>query len=315
MIIVTGGAGFIGSNIVKLLNHDGIDDIWVVDDLTVGSKVNNLAKLRIQDYSDKDDFLNYLLKDALPKEQITAIIHQGACSDTMEWDGKFMLKNNYEYSKNLLDYCIKYNIPFIYASSAAVYGNGTLGFKELADCEYPLNIYAYSKLLFDQYVRRILPATSIPIVGLRYFNVYGQGEGHKGKMASIAWHAYQQLNNEGVVALFCGVDGYNDGEQLRDFVYVADVANVNLWFLKNPARGIFNVGTGSSYTFNELVQAMIGVLGYGTIKYIPFPDKLRAHYQNYTKADITALRDAGYSASFANIKEGVAAYCLELASY
>jgi ADP-L-glycero-D-manno-heptose 6-epimerase len=307
MIIVTGGAGFIGSNIVKELNERGERDILVVDDLTDGTKFKNLADCEIADYCDKEDFLNQIINN---KEfgHVKAIFHQGACSTTTEWDGRFMLRNNYEYSKILLHYCLDRKIPFIYASSASVYGDGKV-FKEMLEYEAPLNVYGYSKFLFDQYVRRLLPQAKSQIVGLRYFNVYGPREGHKGSMASVAFHFNNQIPKEGVVKLFEGCDGYADGEQQRDFIYVGDVVNINLWFAEHPEKsGIFNTGTGNAESFNEVAKAVIAWHKQGRIAYIPFPENLRGRYQSFTQADINNLREAGYDASFKTVAEGVKEY-------
>jgi ADP-L-glycero-D-manno-heptose 6-epimerase len=308
MIIVTGGAGFIGSNIVKQLNQQGVDDILVVDDLTDGTKFVNLTDCQIADYLDRDDFLVRIKNNDFSKEKIQAVFHQGACAVTTEWDGRYMMQNNYEYSKTLLHYCLTHKIPFIYASSAAIYGANT-NFSEQLENEKPINVYGYSKYLFDQYVRRILPTVTNQIVGLRYFNVYGPNEQHKGSMASVAFHLNKQLLNGEEVKLFEGSDGYKPGEQRRDFVYVADVAKVNLWFWQHPdKRGIFNVGTGKSQTFNELANAVIAWHKRGKIKYIPFPDKLKESYQSFTEADISKLREAGYKEEFKNVAEGVKEY-------
>lgn len=308
MIIVTGGAGFIGSNIVKELNQRGVKDILVVDDLTDGTKFTNLADLAIQDYLDKDDFLAHIHNNDSFGRKIEAIFHEGACSTTTEWDGRFMMKNNYEYSKSLLHYCLERGISFLYASSAATYGDGQI-FKEELAYERPLNVYGYSKFLFDQYVRRLLPTVSSQIVGFRYFNVYGPNEQHKGSMASVAFHLNQQLPKTHVVKLFQGCDGYGDGEQRRDFVFVDDVVDVNLWFQQHPSKsGIFNVGTGNSQSFNEVAQAVVDWHGKGTIEYIPFPDHLKGHYQSFTQADISRLRAAGYDKPFKRVEEGVRLY-------
>ncbi|MEY8195267.1 MAG: ADP-glyceromanno-heptose 6-epimerase, partial [Cycloclasticus sp.] len=242
MIIVTGGAGFIGSNIVMGLNAKGINDILVVDDLSDGTKFKNLVNAQIADYMDKDQFLAKVEAGGFAGVAIEALFHEGACSSTTEWDGKFMMENNYEYSKTLLHFCQAQSIPFIYASSASVYGGGSV-FKEELSNEAPLNVYGYSKFLFDQYVRG--QTLSSQVIGLRYFNVYGPREQHKGSMASVAFHLNNQLLEKGDIKLFAGCDGYADGEQLRDFVYVDDVVAVNLWFLDNPeVSGIFNLGTG-----------------------------------------------------------------------
>lgn len=302
MIVVTGGAGFIGSNIVRALNQRGEKNIIIVDELTDGTKFKNMVDLQIADYLDKDDFLQKL--SSLP---IQAIFHEGACSATTEWNGRFMMQNNYEYSKTLLHHCLKQKIPFIYASSAAVYGGNTV-FKEEPANEAPLNVYGYSKLLFDNYVRQLKDVKS-QIVGLRYFNVYGPREQHKGSMASVAWHCHQQVQAEGKVKLFEGSGGYENGGQRRDFVYVGDVAKVNLWFLDNPkVSGIFNVGTGRCQPFNDVANAVLGWHKRGEIVYIPFPEHLKGRYQNFTEADISALRQAGYKEAFCDVAHGVKEY-------
>lgn len=307
MIIITGGAGFIGSNLVKALNERGYSDIIVVDNLSKGEKFKNLIDCDIMDYLDKEVFLRRLVT----KEYFVApdvVFHQGACSDTTEWNGKYMLTNNYDFSKTLLQYCLARQVPFIYASSASVYGDKET-FREDRQVEAPLNVYGYSKFLFDQYVRKRLITATSQIVGLRYFNVYGPRETHKGQMASVAWHFNQQLLREGHVKLFVGSDGYADGEQRRDFIYVDDVVAVNLWFMDNRKKiGIFNVGTGRSQSFNEVARAVIAWHGHGTIKYIPFPEHLCGRYQSFTQADISALRTSGYQQSFRRVEEGVKEY-------
>lgn len=308
MIIVTGGAGFIGSNIIKALNQRGREDILVVDDLTQGEKFINLADCEIWDYWDKEQFLHAIEAGKGFPHPPEAMVHQGACSSTTEWDGRYMMENNYHYSKRLLHYCLKHRIPFLYASSAAVYGHGPT-FRERRKFEAPRNVYGYSKFLFDQYVRRCLPTAPSQIVGFRYFNVYGPREAHKGSMASVAYHAHCQLKDTGRIKLFEGCDGYGHGEQRRDFIYVADVAAVSLWFLEHPhCSGIFNVGTGQAQTFNEVARAVLAFHGRGEIEYIPFPDHLRGRYQSFTQADISALREAGYTAPFAPVEEGVKTY-------
>ncbi|MDF2530031.1 MAG: ADP-L-glycero-D-manno-heptose-6-epimerase [Gammaproteobacteria bacterium] len=308
MIIVTGGAGFIGSNIVKALNKEGRRDILVVDDLTDGTKFVNLVDCDFLDYQDKDDFIASLLSGDYDNESIEAIFHQGACSDTTEWNGRYMMENNFEYSKYLLHYCQDHNIQFIYASSAAVYGKGTV-FKEKREFEQPLNVYGFSKFQFDQYVRATFPNPKSQIVGFRYFNVYGPREQHKGKMASVAFHHNNQIQAGGTVKLFDAYDGYAAGEQKRDFVYVEDVANVNLWFMKHPEKsGIFNLGSGRSQAFNDIAKSVIAWHGKGSIEYIPFPDNLKGRYQSFTQADISALRQAGYEAPFKTVEQGVKAY-------
>ena len=308
MILVTGGAGFIGSNLVAELNARGRDDIWVVDDLEQGDKFRNIADAQLGEYTDKDDFAALMDRRDASLGRITGVLHQGACSDTTEHDGRFMMRTNYSWSKALLEVALRQRIPMVYASSAAVYGGGER-FVEEPGCEAPLNVYGYSKLLFDQHVRRMLPTAQSQIVGLRYFNVYGPREQHKGPMASVVWQLHNQLMDTGRVRLFEGTDGYGDGEQRRDFVSVGDVVNVNLWLLDNPDRsGIFNVGTGAASSFNALARAVIAVHGGGELGYVPFPESLVGKYQSFTQADIGRLRAAGYDAPFRTVEQGVAEY-------
>ncbi len=308
MIIVTGGAGFIGSNIVKGLNARGRKDILIVDELTDGTKFSNLSDLEIADYLDKDDFLKKLQKNDSFGDDIEVIFHQGACSTTTEWNGRFMMENNYEYSKSLLQYCQTRGIQFLYASSAAVYGDGKI-FKEERAYEKPLNVYGYSKFLFDQRVRDIIQQSRSQIAGFRYFNVYGPNEQHKGSMASVAFHLHQQLPKHDKIKLFEGSDGYGNGEQRRDFVFVDDVVAVNLWFFDHPEKsGIFNVGTGKSQSFNDVARAVIAWHQKGEIEYIPFPDHLKGRYQSFTQADISLLTEAGYKTPFKTVEEGVKLY-------
>lgn len=308
MIIVTGGAGFIGSNIVKALNARGRTDVVVVDDLTDGVKFLNLTDCEILDFWDKEQFIGYIQAEKDFEEPVEAVLHQGACSSTTEWDGRFMMHNNYEYSKTLLHYCLNREVPFIYASSASVYG-GSHDFAVDRNNEAPLNVYGYSKFLFDQYVRRRLPNALSQVAGLRYFNVYGPREQHKGSMSSVAFHLQRQLKEGDVVRLFEGHDGYGNGEQRRDFIYVGDAVAVNLWLLDNPGKsGIFNVGTGHSQTFNDVANAVVRWHQRGRVEYIPFPDHLKGRYQSFTEADISGLRAAGYRAPFKNVEEGVFAY-------
>ena len=306
MIVVTGGAGFIGSNIIKKLNQQGRSDIIVVDDLTNGHKIHNLTDLDIIDYVDKDTFYEKIDKTTI---EITAIIHQGACSSTTEWDGKYIMNNNYRYSVKLLNYCQEKKIPFIYASSASVYGLGKNGFSVDRKCELPINAYAYSKFQFDQYVRQTLPFAQSPIIGLRYFNVYGPREQHKGNMCSTIYHWYNQLKEDNTIKLFGYYDGYQGGEQKRDFIHVDDVADINLWFLENNHSGIFNVGTGVAETFNDVAQQIFkwnDSKGYKT--YVDFPEHLKGCYQSYTQADISGLREIGYTKPIMSIHEGIPKY-------
>lgn len=307
MIVVTGGAGFIGCNLIRGLNRAGIDDIVCVDDLTDGSKFRNLVDCRIGDYWDKERFAE-LLHEGLPTRP-RAVFHQGACSITTERDGRFMMETNYRYSVDLLEYCLHARVPLIYASSAAVYGASTVFDEANESAERPLNVYGYSKLLFDRYVRRRLAEAQSQVAGLRYFNVYGPGEAHKGPMASVALHWDRQLRETGELRLFEGSGGYAAGEQRRDFIHVEDVVKVNLWLLGHPdVSGVFNVGTGRSASFNDLARAVIAWHGQGSVRYIPFPDELKSAYQSFTEADIGALRAAGFSEPFLDVEAGVAAY-------
>lgn len=308
MIIVTGGAGFIGSNIVKALNERGRSDILVVDNLSNGTKFVNLTDCEILDYMDKEDFIARVQADQDFVEPVEAVFHEGACSSTTEWDGRYMMRNNYEYSKDLLHYCLKRKASYLYASSASVYGGGAV-FKEERSHEAPLNVYGYSKFLFDQYVRRLLPKAESQIVGFRYFNVYGPREQHKGTMSSVAFHFNNQVQESGKLSLFEGCDGYGDGEQRRDFVYVGDAVKVNLWFLDHPEQsGVFNLGTGNSQSFNDVAKAVLAWHGKGKLEYIPFPDHLKGRYQSFTQADISALRATGYAAPFNSVEQGVTQY-------
>jgi ADP-L-glycero-D-manno-heptose 6-epimerase len=320
--IVTGAAGFIGSNLVKALNERGVDQIIAVDNLTRADKFKNLVDCEIVDYLDKQEFFERLLAGHFDGD-VDALFHQGACSDTMEADGRYMMENNFRYSLGMLDWCIDQEVQFLYASSAATYG-GSSEFREERPFEAPLNVYGYSKFLFDQIVRQRLPEASSQIVGFRYFNVYGPRESHKGRMASVAFHHYNQFRSEHKVKLFEGCDGYANGEQKRDFVYVGDVTRVNLYFLDHPEEsGIFNLGTGRAQSFNDLAVANVNscralagepkqsleeLLKQGFIEYIPFPDALKGKYQSFTQADLSKLRKAGYEAPFASVEQGVAHY-------
>ncbi|MBC2768420.1 ADP-glyceromanno-heptose 6-epimerase [Pusillimonas minor] len=321
MIIVTGGAGFIGSNIVKGLNARGITNILVVDDLTEGDKFRNLVDLDIADYLHKDDFRQQLQAGRL--SGIEAVFHQGACSDTTERNGHYMMDNNYKVTLELFGWCQQHKVPFIYASSAAVYGAGPV-YVENPLYESPLNVYGYSKFLFDQVLRRHLERLKAPVVGLRYFNVYGPQEQHKGRMASVAFHNMNQFRTEGHVRLFGGWDGYPDGGQQRDFIFIDDVVSVNLHFLDHPeVSGIFNCGTGRAQPFNDVATAVVNTMraekgeaelslrdlvDQQYIHYIPFPEDLKGRYQSHTQADLSQLRAAGYDKPFTDVQTGVAAY-------
>jgi len=333
-IVVTGAAGFIGSNLVKGLNARGYTDIIAVDDLKQGDKFRNLADLQIADYVDADTFYDAFASGHYG--QVEAVFHEGACSDTMELDGKYMMANNYTVSLHLFQACQKRGARLLYASSAATYG-GSETFREDPAFELPLNVYGYSKLLFDQRMRRecganferTLAGRTHQVVGFRYFNVYGPREQHKGRMASVAFHQYHQFQAEGKVKLFGEYGGYPAGGQMRDFVFIDDVVAVNLWFFDHPSKvGIFNLGSGRAQPFNDVassvVNAMRSIKGeaplplaaiadQGLVEYVPFPDALRGKYQCYTQADLTALRATGCDHIFVDVQTGVAKYVQWLA--
>jgi ADP-L-glycero-D-manno-heptose 6-epimerase len=324
--VVTGACGFIGANLVKALNERGISDIIAVDNLKRADKFLNLTDCEIADYLDKQEFLD-LVEHGQLDGGVEAILHEGACSDTMETDGRYMMANNYRYSLSLLDFCAEQEIPLLYASSASVYGGGGV-FREEREFEAPLNVYGYSKFLFDQIVRRRLASADSQIAGFRYFNVYGPREQHKGRMASVAFHHFNQYREAGKVKLFEGYGGYGNGEQRRDFVYVGDVVKVNMDFLESRASGIYNLGTGRAQSFNELAAATVNacralenkpalplaeLVAQGIIEYIPFPDALKGKYQSFTEADLSQLRHIGYQEKFASVEEGVAEYVKWLA--
>ena len=324
--IVTGAAGFIGANIVKALNERGETNIICVDNLTQADKFKNLVDCEIADFVDKEDFVELLLEGAW-EDDIAAIFHEGACSDTMETDGRYMMDNNYRYTIALFDYCQAEETSFLYASSASVYGGGTV-FKEERSFEGPLNVYGYSKFLFDQYVRRNWNNLTAQVAGFRYFNVYGPREQHKGRMASVSSHLFNQYMTTGKVRLFEGSGGYENGEQRRDFISVDDVVKVNLHFLDNPDQsGIFNVGTGRAQSFNDVAVATVNACRrakgeaelsldalrqQGILEYIDFPEALKGKYQNFTQADIANLREAGYDAPLLSVEAGCALYVQHL---
>jgi ADP-L-glycero-D-manno-heptose 6-epimerase len=325
-VVVTGAAGMIGSNIVHGLNAIGIDDVIAVDDLTDGPKYRNLLGARLSDYFDKHEFYARFAKGEFGR--VDAVLHEGACSDTMEHDGRFMMDTNYRCSKDLLDACQARGTRLLYASSAATYG-GSASFREEPEFERPLNVYGYSKLLFDNVVRRMLPAAKTQVAGFRYFNVYGPREQHKARMASVAFHHFNQFRDTGRVNLFGEYGGYGAGQQSRDFVFVDDVVAVNLWFLQNPgASGIFNLGTGRAQPFNDVAVATVNaaralkgesalplaeLVSHGLIDYIPFPEALVGKYQCFTQADLTRLRAIGCDHAFADVATGVRAYANWLA--
>jgi ADP-L-glycero-D-manno-heptose 6-epimerase len=320
-VVVTGAAGFIGSNLVHGLNAIGVDDIIAVDDLTDGPKYRNLVGARYADYFDRRDFYERFARGQFGR--VDAVLHQGACSDTMEHDGRFMMDVNYRCSKDLLDACMAQGTRLLYASSAATYG-GSDTFREEPAFERPLNVYGYSKLLFDEVVRRMIATAPAQVVGFRYFNVYGPREQHKGRMASVAFHHFNQLREHGHVKLFGPYGGYRAGEQNRDFVFVDDVVAVNLWFLQHPQQhGILNLGTGRAQPFNDVAVAtvnaeraragepaltLVEMVDLGLIRYIEFPQALVGKYQCHTQADLTRLRATGCDHAFADVASGVKRY-------
>ena len=316
MIIVTGGAGFVGSNLIHALNLAGERNILLVDNFApaanlTGPKFLNLAGAEFADYMDKREFRSALRAGDFESAKIRAILHQGACSNTLEDDGRYMMDNNFTYSKELLDFAIARKIPLVYASTAAVYGAST-EFGEVAANERPLNVYGFSKLVFDHYVRRLMPEMKSTVVGLRYFNVYGPREQHKGRMASVIHHFAKQLKETGTIKMFVGSGGYGDGEQRRDFVFVNDVARINMFFggllpesPHKPVQAVVNAGTGEARTFKAGAEALMQVHGEGKIEYIPFPGDLKNRYQHFTQAEVAGLRAAGYTGAFTRLEDGV----------
>ncbi|MEE2684360.1 MAG: ADP-glyceromanno-heptose 6-epimerase [Pseudomonadota bacterium] len=326
MIIVTGAAGFIGSNLIRgIRTLKGFEshppqikkNIIAVDDLTEGTKFNNLSNYDIDDYWDKDLLLKNIEEDRI-NFKVDCVFHQGACTDTQERDEYYMMENNYRYSVTLFEWCQQKKIPFIYASSAAIYGSNTdlsepkSVFNDKHNSYKPLNIYGHSKLLFDKYVSKKLSLSKkiSQVVGLRYFNVYGPGESHKGNMASVIYHFNKQALKDGEIQLFKGSHGWEDGEHRRDFVYVEDVVSVNLWFLINKGvSGIYNVGTGNQWSFNEVADEIFKWHGIKpNKKYISFPEGLESTYQAYTQANIDKLKGMGYEQEFKNIEQGIKKY-------
>lgn len=327
-VVVTGAAGMIGSNLVHGLNAIGIDDVIAVDDLTDGPKYRNLLGAKISDYFDRGDFYGRFARGEFGR--VDAVLHQGACSDTMVHDGKYMMDTNYRCSKDLLDACQQHGTRLLYASSAATYG-GSASFREEPEFEQPLNVYGYSKLLFDNVVRRMLPSSKTQVAGFRYFNVYGPREQHKGRMASVAFHHFNQFRDTGKVKLFGEYGGYAPGEQSRDFVFVDDVVAVNLWFLQHPqASGIFNLGSGRAQPFNDVAVATVNasralrgepalplaeLVRHGLVEYVPFPEALVGKYQCFTQADLARLRASGCTHAFADVASGVERYVRWLADH
>jgi ADP-L-glycero-D-manno-heptose 6-epimerase len=321
MLIVTGGAGFIGSNLVHELNAHGLTDILIVDNLANARKLENLHGARYTDYMDKGEFRHAIRENALGAGKIEAILHQGACSNTLEDDGVYMMDNNFRCTKEVLAFAIRNETRLVFASTAAVYGlSGPGRFTPSIENERPLNIYGFSKLVFDHYFRHQLEVGQVPItaVGLRYFNAYGPREQHKGRMASVMHHFTRQMKETGKVRLFKGTGGYGDGEQRRDFVYVRDLARLNMFFAQigpfapgagQPAkvyRGVANAGSGVSRSFNDVAKALMAVHGVVPIEYVPFPPDLEGRYQHFTEADLTGLRALGCDLPFTPLEEGVA---------
>lgn len=304
MIIVTGGAGFIGSNLVHALNGAGHRDILIVDDLTDARKHLNLSGAGFTDYMDKDELPTRFA--SLGK--IDAVFHQGACAVTTEQDGQYMMRVNYSYSRDLLHQCLGRKVPFIYASSAAVYGHGSTPFTESEAHERPLNVYGFSKLAFDQHVRALLAKAESPVTGLRYFNVYGPREGHKGDMASVIFKMVGQHARAEPLKLFSGSERFR-----RDFIHVDDIVSVNLHFLRRPQSGIYNCGTGIARSFRDLGEAVLSQLQGAAIKEIEMPPALERQYQKFTCSDNSRLLATGYNAQFLSLEAGIEKYVAELA--
>lgn len=314
MIIVTGGAGFIGSNIVHELNSIGETDILIVDNLApapnaLSPKFMNLHGTLFTDFMNKQEFRAALREGKLTGKKIRAILHNGACSNTLEDNGEYVMDNNFTYSKEVLHFALDHQIPLVYASTAAVYGLSN-NFQERFDNERPLNIYGFSKLAFDFYIRKFFSSIHTTVVGLRYFNVYGPHEQHKGRMASVIHHFALQLKNSGKIRMFEGSGGFGNGEQRRDFVYVRDLARLNLHFAGllgkcDVMKGIFNAGTGHARSFNDVAHSLMSALGKGEIEYIPFPADLTNRYQHFTEADISCLRAAGWKEKFTSLEDGI----------
>jgi len=303
MIILTGGAGFIGSNILGALNAKGVTDVLVVDRL--GDNFRNLCDLRFSDFMQPGEFVRAIERRILP-DRIEAIFHQGACADTTCDDGRYMIENNFTFSKSILHFALSSKVPLVYASSAAVYGSSS-AFAPSRENERPLNLYGLSKLAFDNHVRSVAARSESTVAGLRYFNVYGPRESHKGKMASMVYQLYRDLKASGRARLFKGTDGYADGEQLRDFIFVDDIVRVNLALAEGPVRnGIFNAGTGQPRSFNDAARIIIAQIGAGEIEYVPFPENLAGRYQSFTRAELSTLRNAGYNDPFSSLEDGIA---------
>lgn len=312
MIIVTGGAGFIGSCIVRKLNDEGLNDIVIVDNIANTEKWKNIRNKRFIKYVNKSEFL----KQLADYEDVTAIIHMGACSSTTEKNFDYLWNNNFEFTKALWNYCADKRISFIYASSAATYGDGSQGFDDQMNIDslMPLNGYGYTKQIFDLWVKHQACVFPRQHVGLKFFNVYGPNEYFKGPMASMIFHGFHQIRQDGEIRLFkSDHPDYQNGEQLRDFVYVKDICNVVYWLLTNSnVSGLFNVGTGHARSFNELAEFTFQAMGLTpNIVYIDMPNHLRAKYQYYTKANIDSLRKNGYPLKISCLEDGVKEYVTE----
>ena len=310
MILVTGGAGFIGSNLIRTLNSVGRSDILVVDDLRDGTKALNLSNCVIADFVDIETCLRKLeASQEISESPIEQVYHLGACSDTTQWDASFLMRVNFTFTKLLFKYCMERAVGMVYASSAAVYGSAR-EFREEAACEKPLNPYGYSKLVFDQYFRRQLGGLTAPVIGLRYFNVYGPYETHKGRMASVVYHFHHQIKKTGRAQLFGASHGCADGEHRRDFIYVKDVVDVTLWCGTQPLErsGIYNCGTGCARSFNDVGHTLMAQLGHGAIEYVPFPSDLLLAYQAHTQADLSRFSDLRFPGGFTSLESGIAEY-------
>ncbi len=311
MIIVTGGAGFIGSAFVWKLNQEGIDNIIIVDRLGTSDKWKNLVNLRFVNYIHKDDFLEMMDTDMVPFK-IDAIIHMGACSSTTERDADYLWHNNFVYTKMMAEWALERDVRFIYASSAATYGDGTRGFTDnhkTIDDLRPINMYGYSKQVFDLWVLR--QKLEHKVAGIKFFNVFGPNEYHKGDMSSVILKAFHQIKETGKVKLFKSYKKeYEDGGQMRDFVYIKDCVKVMWWLYKNPkANGIFNVGTGKARTWNDLIKAVFTAMKKKTnIEYIAMPEALRNQYQYFTEAEMGKLKKAGCPVKFSSLEESVRDY-------
>ncbi len=318
MIIVTGAAGFIGSCIVAELNKRGIEDLILVDHLHDGLKEKNLENKKYVQYHDKKDFLDLIVQGQLDTD-IECIIHMGACSSTTLQDAQYFQENNYEYTRSLAQWAVSHDVRFIYASSAATYGAGSIGYNDddatVRRCS-PLNLYGESKQKFDLWV--LDEGLTDKVAGLKFFNVFGPNEYHKGDMRSIAAKAYQRVADEGKIALFKSYKPeYNDGEQERDFIYVKDAADIVLFFMDNPnINGIFNVGTGQARTWNDLARSLFAAVGRpADIEYVEMPDVLKSRYQYFTQANMAKLRNAGYAEPFTKLEDAIQDYVRYLAEH